>query len=139
MDKNINHEDIDKIINDIEVFNNEDKLNEIGLKTKEVAELVLKINESIDKYCHSNEDNYMMELLANITKTAINKKYIVYDDLYTYNEEELIKKLGQINDEEIENNLYKFENITKEEVPYINLNNVKIRKLNPLVDGKRLI
>lgn len=31
---------------------------------------------------HSNYDNYMMELLANITRYLINKEYIKYEDLY---------------------------------------------------------
>ena len=61
--KNVDYEDIKNIINDIEIYD-----NEIGFKTRSIANKVLEISKSIDRYCHSNEDNYMMELLAYITK-----------------------------------------------------------------------
>ncbi len=135
--KNVEYGDIDKIIDDIEIYTNEDNLDEIGFKTAEVAKLVLDISKSIDIYCHSKEDNYMMELLAEITRCAINNKIIKYDDLYLFDEEKMMQKLKKCNNKVIEENIKKFETITKEEIPDIKLQNVKIRKLNPIVNGKR--
>ena len=131
--KNVDYQDITNIINDIEIYN-----NEIGFKTKEVANKVLEISKSIDIYCHSNEDNYMMELLASITRYGIENGYINYKELYTSNEEELIFKLKKVNDNKLVKYFEKFENITIEEIPSIDLPKVKIRDLNPLVQGKRI-
>ena len=131
--KNVDYDDIDNIISDIEIYD-----NEIGFKTKSVADKVLEISESIDLYCHSNEDNYMMELLAAITKYGIDNKYITYEDLYALNEEELIYRLKSVNDSKLLEYFDKFENITLDEIPSICLPNIKIRDLNPLVQGKRI-
>lgn len=121
--KNIDYNDIHNIVENIEIYN-----NEIGFKSKEVAKKVLNVSDSIDKYCHSSEDNYMMELLADITKNGIKNKYISYDELYNLNEDELISKLKNSKDSEIMNKLNKFENVSKDEIP-----EVKARDLNPLV------
>lgn len=131
--KNVDYEVIDNIINDIEIYD-----NEIGFKTKSVANKVLEISESIDLYCHSNEDNYMMELLAAITKYGIDNKYITYEDLYALNEEDLIYRLKSVNDSKLLEYFDKFENIILDEIPSICLPNIKIRSLNPLVQGKRI-
>ena len=131
--KDINEQDIKKIIDNIEIYN-----NEIGFKSREVANKVLDISKNIDLYCHSNEDNYMMELLASITKYGIDNKYITYDELYTSNDEDLIYKLKNINDKKLNTYFDKFENITKDEIPKVDLPKVKIRNLNPLVQGFRI-
>lgn len=131
--KNVDYEDIENIINDIKVYN-----GEIGFMTEKVANKVLDISKSIDIYCHSNEDNYMMELLASITKYGIDNRYITYEELYSSNEEELIRKLKKSKDLALLKLFNSFENIKKGEIPITNLPNVKIRDLNPLVNGKRI-
>lgn len=131
--KNINYEEIDKIINDIEIYN-----NEIGFKTEEVANLVLEISKSIDIYCHTKEDNYMMELLASITRYGIERNYITYDELYYLTEEDIIIKLKNTKDNKIISDFNLFESISIKDIPDINLTKVKIRDLNPLVQGKRI-
>lgn len=136
--KNLNKSNIKDIVNDMDIFKNEEDEDEIGFKTYDIAKKVLDVSKSIDIYCHTKEDNYMMELLAKITKIAINKKYISYDDLYFYNEEELFKLFKSKEDIELNNYIKKFETIKKEEVPDIKLSKVKIRNLNPLVNGTRI-
>ena len=137
--KNITLNDIDNIINDIEVFTNEYNEKEIGFKTESIALKVLEISKSIDIYCHSKEDNYMMLLLAKITKLAIEKEYIKYEDLYVLNEKELFDLLKSKKDNELIDLSNEFFNIKEDEIPDTELQAVKIRKLNPLVNGKRLI
>ena len=136
--KNITKEDITNIVQDMCIYINEENKEEIGFKSKDVAKKVLEVSKSIDIYCHSKEDNYMMELLAKITKLAIGKKYIIYDELYYYNEEELLNLLKSKQDEELQSLIIKFENIKKEEITNIHLPNIKIRKLNPMVKGIRI-
>ena len=131
--KNIDDKDIENIVKDIEIYD-----GEIGFKNKDTAYKVLKTSESIDKFCHSNEDNYMMELLAEITKYAIDNGFITYDELYKSNEEDIINKLKENGNKELSNYFKTFETITKNEIPEIDLPNVKIRDLNPLVQGIRI-
>ena len=80
----------------------------------------------------------MMELLAEITRFSIKNKYISYEDLYIFDEETLYNKLKKTNDIHLEKLIYKFENITMEEIIRIKLPDIKKRDLNPLVNGIRL-
>ena len=103
-----------------------------------MAKKVLNVSDSIDKYCHSSEDNYMMQLLADITKNGIKNKYISYDELYNLSEDELISKLKNSKNSEIINKLNKFVNISIEEIPETEIPEIKARDLNPLVKGIRI-
>ncbi len=136
--KNITQEGIYEIVNDLCLLTNEDKEAEISFRTKEIAEKVLDFSETIDVYCHSNEDNYMMDLLANIAKTAIDDKLFAYEDLYYLNEEEIFNILENSGNNTIKKLLEKFKTIKKKEVPNIELPHIKKRALNPLVLGKRI-
>lgn len=137
--KTIDINDVEKIINDTKIFINEERNKEIGFNSTTIANLVLESSKTIDIFCHSNEDNYMMELLAQITRETIQNKYITYNDLYILNEKQLIDILKNCNNKEITEKLTKFMNIKKEDIPQISLSNIKIRALNPLVNAKRLI
>ena len=103
-----------------------------------VAEKVVEISKSIDEICHSIEDNYMMDLLANITKKIIDKEYITYDSLYSLDEDEIIDIINKIDDKEIKSLFNKFLNIKLKDIEVISLPSVKERRLNPLVNGKRI-
>lgn len=137
--KKLSMTNVSNIVNNIEVQTNEDEELELGLKNREVAELLCELNKDIDVLCHSNEDNYMMELLAEITKYAIDNNYINYNDLYVYNEEKLFKLLNSINDTALKIMLNLFKTVTLEEVTIRDLPGVKKRNINPLVNGIRFI
>ena len=136
--KNITLDEIKMIIDNLKIFKNENGEDEIGFTSLGVLDKVVEISKSIDIYCHSKEDNYMMELLAKITRMAIDRDYITYEDLYAYDEEELFKIFKMVDDKELLCLINEFENIKKTDVPDINLPNVKIRKLNPLCNAKRI-
>lgn len=133
--KCLTKEDIDKILNDIDIFKNEDNELEIGFKTIDIARKVVDVSSMIDKNCHSNYDNYMMELLAQITKISIEKGYITYEDLYLLNEEELFNILENI--DELKELIKRFRTIKLNDIESIDLPKVKKRDLNPLVKSKR--
>lgn len=135
--KNIKENEIEDIVNDICIYKNEDGLDEIGFRTPKIAKRVIEINKLIDIYCHSKEDSYMMDLLSKITKYAIEKQYIKYEDLYIYDEISLFNKLQNIDDEQLKEFINIFLYIRKEEIPYIELPKIKVRKINPLINGKR--
>ena len=136
--KDLRIEEIEKILNDICLYKNELGEDEIGFKTKEVAERVLNLSDRVNDACHSSEDIYMMELLAKITRYSINMGYITYDELFTSTEKVIFEKLDSTKDRFLEKLLVDFRNIRPEKIPHIELPNLKERNLNPLVDGKRL-
>ena len=132
-------EDVEEIINATVVFTNLDKELELGFKSRKVAKIVVDLNSKINNECHTNYDNYMMNLLANITKIAIKNKVITYDDLYILNEEIVMKKYNEYAKVNGEFNklLNKFLTIKLKDIPSIMLPEAKNRLLNPLVQGKR--
>lgn len=136
--KDMDFNDISEIVNDLAVFQNEDKKLELGFKTIEIGKKVVKISENIDVICHSNEDNYMMELLAKMTKFAIDNEYISYEDLYFLDEEYLFEVFNKIDNKDFVKDYTKFKSIKVAEIPEIILPYVKKRDLNPLVMGKRV-
>lgn len=137
--KNITKKDIYNIVNDVILYNNENNDLEIGFKSISIAKKVMEINNSIDKECHSKEDNYMMILLAKITKLAIENNYISYSDLYKYNEDQIFDIFNGINNLLFKELLDEFKSIKKKDIKNINIPNIKQRKINPLVNGKRLV
>ena len=136
--KNISKDDIKNIVMAMKLFKNESEELEIGFNSLNVAKLVLMVSESIDSYCHSKEDFYMMELLAKITKYAIDMNIICYDDLYKLNEKELFNILEESSDLYLKELIMEFKTKKKEDIEDVKVSNVKIRDLNPLVNGERL-
>jgi hypothetical protein len=132
-------EEIPNIINNIEVQKNENNELELGLKNIEVARLLCELNKKIDELCHSNEDNYMMELLAEITEYAIDKEYIDYENLYKYTEEKVFKILNSIDDNGLQLMLNLFKSVSLDQITQKDLPKIKRRLINPLVNGKRYL
>ncbi len=137
--KTLSMEEVPNILENIEVMINDDNEKELGVKTNEIANKLCDLNREIDIICHSNEDNYMMELLAEITKYAIDKEYITYENLYEYNEDKLIKILYSQEDTALKILLNLFKTVTLEEISIKEIPPVKRRYINPLVNGKRFI
>ena len=136
--KSIHINDIDNILRNSVIYINEDNEQEIGFCDQDVANMVVSNAELIDEYCHTYEDNYMMDYLSWITKAAINRNIITYDDLYKLTEKELFKLLKSSNDKQIYTMLYSFKNMKKEDV--LNIYNFESKKriLKPLCNGKRM-
>lgn len=135
--KDITLEDINNIVNTMCLYEVDNEL-EIGFNDPEVGFRVLELSDKIDEYCHSNEDNYMMTLLGEITRKGINNNLFTYQELFKYNEEELFDILNNSYDLEIHILLSMFYNIKKDEVPEIEINNIKRRIIKPLVLGTRI-
>ena len=136
--KNISSSDISELVNDLKIFVNENGFEEMGFSNYNIANKALYFSEEVDKLCHSNEDNYMMNLLANITKEAIDNNLIIYDDLYYLTEDDIWNILNNSDNVNLINDIYLFKNIIKSDVPLTDLGDIKIRDLNPLVNGIRL-
>ena len=136
--KSITILEIEKIILSLTPSLNEDNELELGFNDKDALSMVLETNNQIDIYCHSKEDNYMMELLADITKDGINKNYYTYDDLYIFTEDEIFNLLLNLNDFDLLEKINKFKMIKKEDIPEINIPVVKKRIILPLLNRERI-
>ena len=136
--KDLNEYEIKPILNDLKIFKNEDDEMELGFKKEEIAEKVKNISDNINVYCHSNEDNYMMELLAKLTRYSIEKGFINYEDLYLLDEEELYHIFDNIKNKDFKDLYSIFKNVKFDEVPYQEMPYVKKRELKPLVYGERI-
>ena len=137
--RTMNIADIKEILANTTVYKNENNIDEIGFTSEKICQFLLESNDLIDLYCHSNEDNYMMELLANITRYAIQKNIITYNDLYILSEKDLIEKFINSKDKIIVNLWLKFTTIKQKDIVKFDLPNVKRRIINPLVKGKRFL
>lgn len=126
-----------EMVRALTVYNNEDGKCELGFNDENIARYALKVSDDIAYACQTDADNYMMDLLANITKRLINNKIISYNDLFSLREFELIDIISNANDTEIQKLFYIFKTIKKSQVPKTDLV-VKQKELNPLVLGRRL-
>ncbi len=136
--KKLELDEIDEILNSTQVYRNESNIKEIGFKNKKIANKIVKLNNYINKYCHSKEDNYMMNLLADLTSYCIEHNKFTYDDLYIKTEKEILSIFTKIKDEDFQELYNKFNNIKLNEIPLIKLPYIKDRIINPLVKGERL-
>lgn len=136
--KTLNEKDIFNIIKSTELYINEESISEIGFNNITAYNKVVETNDLTNIEMHSNYDNYMMELLANITRYLINKEYIKYEDLYFLTENKIFKLINNIEDKELKEYIFLFKNIKKEEIPLVKQEEIKERKLKPLLNGKRL-
>ena len=134
--KIVNKSDITLFVDDLKVYVNEDGEDELGFKTLEVARRVKEVSDEINRLCHTNEDNYMMELLSKITSKAIKKGIVEYDELYYITEKELIRRLYK--DKRFDKLLKEFREIKKEDIKETDIPNLKMKLLNPLVKNKRI-
>lgn len=136
--KTLNEKDIFNIIKSTELYINEESIPEIGFNNITAYNKVVETNDLTNIEMHSNYDNHMMELLANITRYLINKEYIKYEDLYFLTENKIFKLINNIEDKELKEYIFLFKNIKKEEIPLVKQEEIKERKLKPLLNGKRL-
>lgn len=135
--KNITEEEIKNIVGDMHVYSNESGEKEIGFIRNDIAQNVVEKSETIDEYCHSKEDNYMMDLLGRIVKLGIKNNLFTYEDLYKYDEEEILRRLINTNNEELLSLLNEFVFKKKDDINEIQLPSVKKRNIKPIVLGKR--
>ena len=136
--KSINGMDAKSIIENLTVIINKDSKLEIAFKNQRKAELFINLNDEINAVTHSNNDNYMMLLLADIVKEAINLGIVDYESLYYITEHEFIECLEDNLDlsESLRNNWYIFKNI--KDIPKIDIPKVKNKIITPIVVEKHI-
>lgn len=126
------------IIDNMILYRNESNKLEIGFKNEKIANYVKEVNDIINKYTHTNEDTYMMILLANILKKCISINLFNYDDLFYMRESEIVEIIEENStcDLELEELWLQFKTIKN--IPTIEQPTIKNKIVDPLVKGYRL-
>ena len=84
---------IRKIYNNIVVIKNENGIDELAFKDKEVYEEYIDTISKLWPEWVSDKDRTVMQFLADICKSMNNAGYLTIDDLYTLSEQEVIDKI----------------------------------------------
>lgn len=88
-----NLEDINSIYNNIEVQINEDGIEELGFKDKNIAEKFVNIMSILSAFYISNKTTFSMQFIADVMKKMYENKLITIDDLYNLSEKKMIEKI----------------------------------------------
>ena len=99
---------IKKIYNNIIVVKNEQGIDELCFKDKEICEEYIEIISKLWPSWICDEDRLCMQLLADICKSMNIKGYLSIDDLYNLPEEEVINRIINCEDEYIKNAFINF-------------------------------
>lgn len=135
---NITLDEAKHVIDSLTLVTNEDGETEIGLKTVDAANTLIRINEDIDRLTHTKEDNYMMIIASEILRRCIDIHLVSYDDLFKITESELIKRIEEgAKIDTIISEYYKMYKTT-DAVPPFEMPETKQIILRPLVNGKRI-
>lgn len=137
--KNISKEDIAGILHSMMLFVNEDGEEEIGFNSLAIGNRIIDISDSIDLLTHTKEDQFMMSLLGDIARRGIEIGLFTYQDLFRLTEDEIFSILNSSNDVEIQVLLNRFYTVSKDEVPDIDIPNVKKKVISPYVVCQRLV
>lgn len=139
-------DDIKEIYQDISILKDENGTQELGFNTLEKAEKFVFTMSKLSKLYRINERKFTMQFLADTMKKMSDVKLITVDDLYKYSEKEVMDMIANCKLENI-SECFKAWKYAKEinesdekpeDVYFINIENDKVRYINPLVkiDGK---
>ena len=135
--------DIKNYYNNIVILTNEDNIEELGFKDKEICEKFIHDISRLWPRWIEDEDRLCMQLIADIIKKSNINGEITIEDLYKCSEKEIIQLIKNSKDEEIRKAFKRFEEATREEVYKSDFPNKEIycttvkgkkRYVNPLVD-----
>lgn len=135
---------IKQIYDNIEILTNEEGIQELGFKTKEIAEEFVEKASQLWPLWISKEDKLTMQFLADVLKKLGQKQIVTKQDLYTYSEQEIIEKIQHCGDSTIEEAFQKFQQATqvyesdeKQEGTYCVSIEAKKRYIIPLVKSEQ--
>ncbi|MCR5223578.1 MAG: HD domain-containing protein [Bacilli bacterium] len=135
--KNVELSDAKSIIDNLTTCINESGQQEITLYSLELCKYLRYINNEINRLTHTQEDTYMMMLLASITRCLIKSSIISYDDLYKLTEPQIVYIIKQNLDiPELYRMWNTFRTITKP-VPMVDVK-IKEMSLEPYYKGRRI-
>lgn len=142
--EDISIKQVERFYNDLEIQTNEDGLEELAFKTKEIADEFVEITSKYSKIYRKPENLYSMQFLADVIKNMNEQNLISIEDLYKLKEDDVVNRIKKCTYKDINK---KFEiwanseklNIGDEEpkgVYYVH-HGAKIRYIDPLCNGER--
>ncbi len=138
-----NLDEVREIYQNIEIQKNEDGIEELGFKDKEIAEKFVTNMRKLSKSYIDSKTKLSMQFLADIIIKMNEAKLITKNDLYNLSEKEIIKKIESCNYNNISQKFNKWKNTEKidesdtfVENKYCKNIKAKIRYINPLVREK---
>ncbi len=137
-------EEIREIYEDIEVQENEDKIEELGFKNQKIAEKFVHGMRQLSAEYIQNKTKFSMQFLADIMKKMSEMNQITQKDLYNLTEKEIIEKIEKCEEKNIAKNFDFWRNATiinESDTEVIgkycvSIMNPKIRYIDPLVKVK---
>ncbi len=106
-----------EMFNDMIVWKNEQWIDEIWFKARDLAEKFAIISVMNDRDCYSNNWSvFLHTILANILRYMIDNNYFTHDDLYVLNDEDIINMIENSGDEYLLNSRDKYKNTTSLDV-----------------------
>mgnify|MGYP003295737085 FL=1 len=131
---------IKQIYNNITIENNEQCINELAFRDKDVCEEYISIISKIWPQWISNEDKIVVQFLADICKSMNVAGFLSIDDLYKLSEQEVIDLILNCPDKYLSQSFKKFQKTTQVYSSPIEITNkyctnvkTKIRYIVPLV------
>ena len=133
---------IREIYNDIEIQKNEEDEIELGFRTLEIARKFVEITSEMSVFYRDDKTRYSMQLIADILKRLSDENKITKKDLYELKERDVIKIINSSKYNDIFDIWKKSKkvktSINKPENVYYFNNKVKVRYIDPIVNGKRI-
>ncbi len=99
-----NLDEIKEIYNDIEIQENENGIQELGFRTKEIAEKFVSGMSTLSSLYINNKTKFAMQFLADIMRYMNEENLITVDELYKLSEKEVIEKIENCNYKNIADN-----------------------------------
>lgn len=138
----LSFEQIREIYQDIEIQYNENKIEELGFKTEEIAKKFVKATSRLSIIYREDRTRYSMQFLADIIKKLNEENKIKIEDLYTLKEKDIIEiiessKYGEVFNIWKNSKKVKISKTEPQNVYFVH-HGSKIRYIDPLVNGKRI-
>lgn len=134
-------QEVKTIYNNIEIQKNEEGIEELGFRDKEIAEKFVHTMSKLSSLYIVSKTKFSMQFLADIIKKMSENNLIDINDLYNLSEQEIIQKIENCKQYNIDKCFSIWKNATQinesdvkiEDKYCVNIDRVKVRYINPLV------
>ena len=138
----LNLDEIKEIYDDIEIQKDKDGIDELSFKTKSIARKFVKVTSRLSVIYREDKTRYSMQFLADIMKKLSEEGKITREDLYNLKESDVIEIIENSKYKDIYNiwkgvKKVKISDVEPKNVYYVK-HGVKVRYINPLVNGERI-
>ena len=135
-------DEIKEIYNDIEIQKDEEGIDELSFKTKNIARKFVKVTSRLSIIYREDRTRYSMQFLADIMKNLSEDGKITREDLYNLKESDVIEIIENSKYKDIykiwkETKKVKLSDEEPKNVYYVK-HGAKVRYINPLVNGERI-